>query len=397
MQSTQQKGLVFKIAAGVFMGIMAAVLVYKTPGWIEQHENEQREREWLDRKLALERITPDEFVNRCGKLIKDESFRENEYADGKFKTGDKLQTRNVSVVLTNSLGKKDEVTAEFWNDADAGEQPRWRLTTVNSWKVYDDDGFRAIITVWPCVEKASSESSGLPATGKPLTEKSDVKPAVASEGTLPTQGATPSQSNWHVDTSTDSIDGAKTTVLACGDGDERIIIRFRGNRLEAYVTTPEIVDNEDAPVRIRFDDGKPISQQWSRSEDYTAVFAPDPRWLLAKLQRSKKFYIEYHPYQKVPETLSFDVAGLVVPSALLDAHPSAPVGKGEAEVYSWPGGANVSVDGEAVDGVTPMTVTDLRSGSHRIEISKAGYQTQTVTVAVKLGETGRVEVTLVKQ
>jgi hypothetical protein len=41
---------------------------------------------------------------------------------------------------------------------------------------------------------------------------------------------------------------------------------------------------------------------------------------VAKLQTSKKFYIEYHPFEKVPETLYFDVAGLVVPKGLLDAY-----------------------------------------------------------------------------
>jgi transposase-like protein len=123
----------------------------------------------------------------------------------------------------------------------------------------------------------------------------------------------PPQNNWRIQESTGSIDGVKTTVISNGYGDQEIIIRFRGKNLEAYVTTPEIVDDEEAPVRVRFDDGKPIGQVWTRSTDYRAVFSPNPRWLVAKLQTSKKFYIEYHPYEKAPETLSFDVAGLVVP------------------------------------------------------------------------------------
>ena len=142
----------------------------------------------------------------------------------------------------------------------------------------------------------------------------------ASTSTASTSPAVPPQSNWRINESTGSMDGVHTTVIANRYGDQEIIIRFRGKSLDAYVATPEIVDDEDAPVRVRFDDGKPISQVWSRSKDYRAVFSPDPRWFVSKLQASKKFYIEYHPYEKVPETLSFDVAGLVVPKALLDTH-----------------------------------------------------------------------------
>jgi hypothetical protein len=134
------------------------------------------------------------------------------------------------------------------------------------------------------------------------------------------QPTKPPQGNWRIDESTNAMDGVKTTVLGNWHGDSGVVIRFRGKHLEAYVTTPEMVGHDDTSVRLRFDDGKPISQVWSRSEDFHALFSPDPRWLVTKLQASQKLYIEYHPYEKVPETLSFDVAGLVAPKALLDAY-----------------------------------------------------------------------------
>lgn len=130
----------------------------------------------------------------------------------------------------------------------------------------------------------------------------------------------PSRNNWRVDASTNSMDGARTTVFDDECGDHSIFIRFKGRQLEAYVTTPEMVGHDDTSVRVRFDDGKPNGQEWSRSEDYHALFSPNPRWLVTRLQASKKFYIEYHPYEKVPETLSCDVAGLAVPKDLLDAY-----------------------------------------------------------------------------
>jgi len=144
-------------------------------------------------------------------------------------------------------------------------------------------------------------------------------PSAQAQSPLATP-AQSSQNNWRLDESTNSMDGVKTTVLRDECGDHSIFIRFKGRQLEAYVTTPEMVGHDDTAVRVRFDAGKPISQDWSRSEDYHALFSPSPRWLVTKLQASKKFHIEYHPYEKVPETLSFDVAGLVVPKALLDAY-----------------------------------------------------------------------------
>jgi hypothetical protein len=138
-----------------------------------------------------------------------------------------------------------------------------------------------------------------------------------SSPATPTQA---SQNNWHINESTSSIDGVKTTLLIDACGDHSIFIRFKGGQLEAYVTTPEMVAYDDTSVRVRFDDGKPIDQTWSRSEDYHALFSPSPRWFVSKLQASKKFYIEYRPYEKIPETLSCDVSGLAVPKTLLDAY-----------------------------------------------------------------------------
>jgi hypothetical protein len=83
-----------------------------------------------------------------------------------------------------------------------------------------------------------------------------------------------------------------------------------GKKLDVYVNTPEIVDDESASVRIKFDDGAPTRQTWSRSSDYHAVFSPDPLGLLTRLQGATRFYIEYKPYQRVPETIIFNVAGL---------------------------------------------------------------------------------------
>jgi len=109
------------------------------------------------------------------------------------------------------------------------------------------------------------------------------------------------------------MDGTKEVVVmtsAIGQSSGTLIIRFKGKKLDVYVSTDEIVDDESASVRVKFDDAAPVRQTWTRSTDYKAIFSPDPFGLLTRLQLSNKFYIEYHPYQRVPDAIIFNVAGL---------------------------------------------------------------------------------------
>jgi hypothetical protein len=101
-----------------------------------------------------------------------------------------------------------------------------------------------------------------------------------------------------------------------------LVIRFKGKELDAYVSTPEIVDDEKANVRIKFGDAEPVRQTWSRSTDYRAIFSPDPVGLITRLESNSKFMIEYRPYQKMPDTIIFSVSGLtpLLPQAEMAAH-----------------------------------------------------------------------------
>jgi len=119
--------------------------------------------------------------------------------------------------------------------------------------------------------------------------------------------------NWVKDEKSNVMDNTKEITLvtsAVSDEGGTLLIRFKGKQIDAYVATKEIVDDERASIRIKFDEGEPVKQVWGRSTDYRAVFSPDPVGLITKLEASKKFYIEYHPYQKVAQTIIFDVAGL---------------------------------------------------------------------------------------
>jgi hypothetical protein len=153
MAEAPQHGFILKIAAGVFIGIMAALLVYSIPGWVRKHQEEQRQHEEFERTWWLEQMTPEQFPARCGKLVKDESFREILSAGVKVRYGDRIEAREVTVELTTWDGKKERVTAEWNNIADRGEQPRWSLTTIGGWKVFEEEDRRALTGLFPCLSK----------------------------------------------------------------------------------------------------------------------------------------------------------------------------------------------------------------------------------------------------
>jgi serine/threonine protein kinase len=66
---------------------------------------------------------------------------------------------------------------------------------------------------------------------------------------------------------------------------------------------------------------------------------------------------------------------------------------GSLVVESRPAGARVVLDGKSL-GVTPLTVPDLRTGSHPLRLERAGYKTLVTSVVIKSGERARIAVTL---
>lgn len=61
-------GLTFKIAIGVFLGVIAAFVAIKAPGWIAHAQTEWR---YIDAERAMQGMTPDLAIQRCGKPDKD--------------------------------------------------------------------------------------------------------------------------------------------------------------------------------------------------------------------------------------------------------------------------------------------------------------------------------------
>jgi hypothetical protein len=146
-------------------------------------------------------------------------------------------------------------------------------------------------------------------------------PRVVSPSNCEIRNVSVAASRWVFSETVDAMDGRKTSVASLHSLVGDVIIRCRGaelqrdllcrrGKMDAYVATDNIVDDQSPSVRVRFDGGQPIRETWSRSADYKGMFASNPRQFMAEIMKSNKFLIEYSPYQRTPQTLDFDVGGL---------------------------------------------------------------------------------------
>jgi hypothetical protein len=148
MEATEKRGLILKIAAGVFIGIMAALLVYSIPGWLRGHKEKQQEMKDVDYELWLKTsMGPEQLASRCGKVLKDQIFRDQSNAT--------LDQREVTVEATDYFGKKGTVTARYENYSGTRESPVWRLEAFGSYEVVNDEDRRRMWANFPCLRDLS--------------------------------------------------------------------------------------------------------------------------------------------------------------------------------------------------------------------------------------------------
>jgi len=133
--------------------------------------------------------------------------------------------------------------------------------------------------------------------------------------------------SWSKQISKDKMDGSPSAVFSTRaiNANSSMIVRCRQGKTELYVTTPRMVAS-NSTVRIKYDNEPPFEKTWIRSDDYHALFAPDMNfdsddfadsstenlvasWVRA-IASSKRFMLEYHPYERTPEVLEFNVTGL---------------------------------------------------------------------------------------
>jgi len=139
----------------------------------------------------------------------------------------------------------------------------------------------------------------------------------SSEPVNPTPAAPVTESAWQVDREVNPVTGVTTITASLKyQGSRNIIVREIGKKLECYIETDEFLETLDnmhtgiSTVQYKFDDGKVIRQGWTLSADNEALFYPgNCAPLLNQLRKAKSFAFEFHPADKVPAAITFDVSG----------------------------------------------------------------------------------------
>jgi hypothetical protein len=141
----------------------------------------------------------------------------------------------------------------------------------------------------------------------------------------PTPSPTTLKSAWYVQgPEINPIDGVKTQFLSLGANENskysrnriRLVLSFENGKLThksvgARLDVDGFVTSDGGAVRLKFDDEKPIRDKWAAADSHDSLF-PYGRCdqLLVQLLHHNKLAIEFSYYEKAPQTVTFDLAGL---------------------------------------------------------------------------------------
>ncbi len=94
-----------------------------------------------------------------------------------------------------------------------------------------------------------------------------------------------------------------------------LIVRCKEGETDVYVVTgmssnPELGAFEEVTVRLRFDAMVPSEEVWSETTSNDALMSRDPVNLAIRLARSRRFRVEFTPFNANPQVVTFDVRGL---------------------------------------------------------------------------------------
>lgn len=120
MDEEKDESSVFKIACGVFLGVIAALIAYSIPGWMRKHEAEKHEERETIRETNFLEIQPKQLIAHCGPAIKD-----------RVTTLYGSTSRDMTIKETSG----DTIDAEFTDLANNPKHRDWSLTNI--------DGFSA--------------------------------------------------------------------------------------------------------------------------------------------------------------------------------------------------------------------------------------------------------------
>jgi hypothetical protein len=90
-----------------------------------------------------------------------------------------------------------------------------------------------------------------------------------------------------------------------------------------------------------------------------------------------------------PATTPTILPTTTVPTTAPPEPPQAPSNNGTLSIKSIPMGAQVYLDG-TLEGTTPITITNVSSGTHQLEVTEPGYQDYSTKVMVWTGKTASI-------
>jgi hypothetical protein len=97
----------------------------------------------------------------------------------------------------------------------------------------------------------------------------------------------------------------------------KIVLCFRNGKLcgsssiGARVDIDGFVSTDGSTVRLKYDDGQPVREQWAGADSHNALFPYGrEKQFFSSLLKHKKLYFEFRKYEEAPQVVTFDVAGL---------------------------------------------------------------------------------------
>jgi hypothetical protein len=127
--------------------------------------------------------------------------------------------------------------------------------------------------------------------------------------------AAPSSAQWSHTTKTDIA--GEVTEFATADGNGGISLTIRcAHTCAAFISAEDFIFEDQASVRIKFNNGPVKSFAVSRGENSDALFFSNPIALVKAVRDNGGYMtLEYSPYQRTPESTKFGVWEL--PSTIL--------------------------------------------------------------------------------
>ena len=130
---------------------------------------------------------------------------------------------------------------------------------------------------------------------------------------------------WRVSRDHDPMDGSTTVSLQLSAVEQprffppprQLVVRCRRNKTDVIVVTHEPVEssyeswNDLSRTKVRYKlDGKTaVTEIWSESSDFAAIFSRHPIAFAKALAGGREMLFEYSPHGSIERTLRFNVSG----------------------------------------------------------------------------------------